>query len=152
MWLGQTVKESPFERIAKLIHVSVQRCDHASDNDFFVIYSPYLKKTKSVISNSFDTSKSTAINKVIWLLSHVQRGMRAIAADIVAQRGLCVCLSVGHTTKPCANGWTDRNAVWAEESRGSKESCNLEVHTVDTWWIPGESAQRRRCELSQPLL
>jgi len=34
-----------------------------------------------------------------------------------------VCLSVCHTSEPCKNGWTDRDAVLNEESGGSREPC-----------------------------
>ena len=32
-----------------------------------------------------------------------------------------VCRSVCHTSKPCENGRTDRNAVWVEDSDGPKK-------------------------------
>jgi len=34
-----------------------------------------------------------------------------------------VCRSVCHSSEPCKNGSTDRDAVWVEESGGSKEPC-----------------------------
>jgi len=34
-----------------------------------------------------------------------------------------VCRSVYHTSEPCKNGQTDRNAVWVVGSDGSNESC-----------------------------
>jgi len=34
-----------------------------------------------------------------------------------------VCRSLCHTSEPCKNGWTDRDAVWVEDSGGSRESC-----------------------------
>ena len=36
---------------------------------------------------------------------------------------LLVCRSVCHTSEPCENGCTDRDAVWVEDSAGPKESC-----------------------------
>ena len=32
-----------------------------------------------------------------------------------------VCRSVCHSSEPCKNGSTDRNAVWVEDSGGPKE-------------------------------
>jgi len=32
-----------------------------------------------------------------------------------------VSLSVCHSSEPCKNGWTDRDAVWVEDSGGPKE-------------------------------
>jgi len=37
--------------------------------------------------------------------------------------GLSVCVSVCHTSKPCKNGQTDRDAVWAEDSGGPRKPC-----------------------------
>jgi len=34
-----------------------------------------------------------------------------------------VCRSVCHTSEPCKNGCTDRDAVWAEDLGGPKEPC-----------------------------
>jgi len=34
-----------------------------------------------------------------------------------------VCRYVCHTTEPCKNGGTDRDAVWVGESDGPKELC-----------------------------
>jgi len=46
--------------------------------------------------------------------------MRPIVTDrIVWSVGLSVC----HNTEPCKNGWTDRDAVWVQDSGGSKEPC-----------------------------
>jgi len=33
------------------------------------------------------------------------------------------CLSVCHTSEPCKNGWTYRDAVWIEDSGGPREPC-----------------------------
>ena len=38
-------------------------------------------------------------------------------------RGLSVGLSVCHTSKPCKNGWTNRDAVWVVGSDGQQKSC-----------------------------
>jgi len=34
-----------------------------------------------------------------------------------------VCLLVRHTSEPCKNGWTDRDAIWFMDSGGPKEQC-----------------------------
>jgi len=34
-----------------------------------------------------------------------------------------VCRSVCHTSEPCKNGCTDRDAFWVEDSGGPKEPC-----------------------------
>jgi len=34
-----------------------------------------------------------------------------------------VCLSICHTSEPCENGLTDRDAVWVEDSDGPREPC-----------------------------
>jgi len=46
--------------------------------------------------------------------------MQPIATNRVAWS---VCRSVCHTSEPCKNGWTDRDAIWVEDSGGPKESC-----------------------------
>ena len=38
-------------------------------------------------------------------------------------RGLSVCRSVCHTSQPCKNGWSDRDAVWIEDSGVPREPC-----------------------------
>ena len=35
-------------------------------------------------------------------------------------------LSVCHTSGPCKNGWTDRDAVWFEDSGGLREPCIID--------------------------
>jgi len=49
----------------------------------------------------------------------LRSSMRPIVADRVAWS---VCRCVWHSSEPCKNGWTDRDAVWVENSGGSKES------------------------------
>jgi len=34
------------------------------------------------------------------------------------------CRSVGHSSDPCENGSTDRDAIWVEDSSGPKEACS----------------------------
>jgi len=46
--------------------------------------------------------------------------MHPIVTDRVAWS---VSLSVCHTSEPCKNGWTDRDAIWVEDSGGPKELC-----------------------------
>jgi len=46
--------------------------------------------------------------------------MRSIVTDRVAWS---VGLSVCHTSEPCKNGGTDRDAVWVEDSGGPREPC-----------------------------
>jgi len=49
--------------------------------------------------------------------------MRPIVTDRVAWSvGRSVGLSVCHTSEPCKNGWTDRDAIWVVGSDGPKES------------------------------
>jgi len=46
--------------------------------------------------------------------------MRPIVTDWIAWSvGLFVC----HSSEPCKNGWTDRDAVWVEDSGGPMEPC-----------------------------
>jgi len=46
--------------------------------------------------------------------------MRPVVTDRVAwSDGLSVC----HTCEPCRNGWINVDAVWTEESVGTKEPC-----------------------------
>ena len=47
---------------------------------------------------------------------------------IVTQRGLSVC----HSSEPCKNGWTDRDAVWVEDS-GGQENHVLEGGPDHEW-------------------
>ena len=60
------------------------------------------------------------------LLGHIAKciDIRPTATN-VASSEIAVCLSVciDHNREPCKNGWTDRNAVWAIDSCGPKESC-----------------------------
>jgi len=42
----------------------------------------------------------------------------------VARSVVCVFVCVGHTGELCRNGWTDRHAVWWDDSCGPKEPCN----------------------------
>ena len=55
-----------------------------------------------------------------------QPSMQDIATDVVTQRGLCVCLCVGHTGKLCKNGRTgwDVECGWGTaDSSKPKEPC-----------------------------
>jgi len=36
---------------------------------------------------------------------------------------LSICRYIFHTSEPCENGWTDRDAVWVMDSGGPKEAC-----------------------------
>jgi len=38
-------------------------------------------------------------------------------------RGLSVCRSVCHISKPCKHGCTDRDFIWVEDLGGPKEPC-----------------------------
>jgi len=70
--------------------------------------------------------------------------MRPIVTDRVA---LSVCRSVCHSSEPCKNRWTDRDAVW-DLSGGPKETC---IRWCCTLAPPGEYHWtvhvRRRCGL-----
>jgi len=46
--------------------------------------------------------------------------MRPIVTDRVVWY---VSRSVCHSSEPCKNSWTDRDAVWVEDSAGPKEPC-----------------------------
>jgi len=46
--------------------------------------------------------------------------MRPVVVDRIAWS---VGLSVRHTSEPCKNGLTDRDAVWVVESGGPREAC-----------------------------
>jgi len=37
--------------------------------------------------------------------------------------GRSVCLPVCHSSEPCKNSWTDRDAVWVEDSCGPRQLC-----------------------------
>jgi len=50
--------------------------------------------------------------------------MRPVVTDQVAWSvGLSVVLLVSHTSESCKNGWSDRVAVWVDDSGGPKEPC-----------------------------
>jgi len=50
--------------------------------------------------------------------------MRPIFTERVARSvGRSVCRSVCHTSEPCKNCCTDRDAVWVEDSGGPREPC-----------------------------
>ena len=50
--------------------------------------------------------------------------MQPLVTDRVTQSGcLLVCRPVCHTSEPCKNGCTDRDAVWVGDSGGPKEPC-----------------------------
>jgi len=57
-------------------------------------------------------------NKLLLLLGRIEvlrTSMRPTVTDRVAWRA---CLSVCHSSKPCENGGTDRDAVWELDSGG----------------------------------
>ena len=49
--------------------------------------------------------------------------MRPIVTNRLAWSACLTCLSVCHSSEPCKNGWTDRDAVWVEDSGGPREPC-----------------------------
>jgi len=49
--------------------------------------------------------------------------MRPIVTDQVAWSFVSVGLSVCHTSEPCKNVYTDRDAVWVDDLGGPKEPC-----------------------------
>jgi len=63
-----------------------------------------------------------------------------------------VCQSVCHDHEPCEICWTDRDAVWAVDSDGSKKHVLDGVHIVATWWIqlncPRAAAMRPFCQIT----
>jgi len=44
--------------------------------------------------------------------------------EVALSVSLCVC----HTSEPCKIGWTDRDAVWVEDSGGPKELRDASPH------------------------
>jgi len=48
-----------------------------------------------------------------------------------------LCRSVCHDHQSCKNGFTDRDAVWVQDSGGPEEPCSLldRVHVGATWRI-----------------
>jgi len=60
---------------------------------------------------------------VIFRLVLLDRIAHTTYVDAVCcyQPSSMVCLSVCHTTEPCKNGWTDRDAVWVGDSGGLRE-------------------------------
>jgi len=57
-----------------------------------------------------------------WLgrIAVLRTQTRPIVTDRVAWR---VGRSVCHTSEPCKNGCTDRDAIWVEHSGGPREAC-----------------------------
>ena len=49
--------------------------------------------------------------------------MRPIVTEVAWSACLSVFLSVCHNREPCANGRTDRGAVWCMDSGETKEPC-----------------------------
>jgi len=49
---------------------------------------------------------------------------------------LLVCLMVCHTSEPCKNGWTDRDAVYVEDSGGTREPLDgVQIpHGKEQFW------------------
>ena len=47
----------------------------------------------------------------------------SVATDVAWSYGLSVCLSAGYNCVLYKNGWTDRDAIWAEYSGVPKEPC-----------------------------
>jgi len=43
-----------------------------------------------------------------------------------------VCRSVCHSSEPCKNGLTDRDAIWVEDSNGPKENV-LDMGSDPSW-------------------
>jgi len=62
------------------------------------------------------------IHIIITIKPHRSTTFRPIVTDWVSLSvGPSICLSVWHSSEPCKNGWTDRDAVWDEDSEKSKE-------------------------------
>jgi len=61
----------------------------------------------------------------ILLLLLLARIARTTHVDVVYcyQPNSMVCRLVCHTSEPCKNGWTDRDAVWVEDSGGPRKPC-----------------------------
>jgi len=51
--------------------------------------------------------------------------MRPVVTDRLAWSvgDLWVCQSVCHSSEPCENSCTDRDAIWVEDSGGPREPC-----------------------------
>jgi len=77
------------------------------------------------------------------LLDHIARTTYIyVDAACCYRQSSVVCQFVCRTSEPCKNGWTDRDAVWVEDSE-----VGLENHVLDggpdplwEWAILGEGA------------
>jgi len=61
------------------------------------------------------------LGRIAVLPYYVRRCCLLLTTDSVVCRS--VCTSVCHSSEPCKNGWTDRDAVWVEDSGGPTEAC-----------------------------
>jgi len=53
--------------------------------------------------------------------AYCYRPSRVVCRSVGLSVCLSVCRSVCHTSEPCKNGCTDRDAVWVEDSGGPRE-------------------------------
>ena len=82
----------------------------------------------------------------LWLvpITRPHRSTTYVDAAYCYRPSSVVC----HSSEPCKNGWTDRDAVWDLDSGGPKEACirwgaNLAPPSVHHW----TAYVRRRCDL-----
>jgi len=95
-----------------------------------------------------DNTKFAIVAIVVVIWPH--RSTTYVYASYCYRPSSVVCRSVGHTSDPCKNGWSERDAVWVEHSSGPKEAC-IRWCAQCTLAPPGEYHWtvdvRRRCGL-----
>jgi len=76
--------------------------------------------------------------KLLWPLIRLHRSTTYVDAAYCYRPSSVVCESVCHTSKPCKNGCTDRDAVWVGDLHGRKEPCirwwSRSPHSKGQFW------------------
>ena len=60
---------------------------------------------------------------VIIIIIRLHRSTDYVDVAYFYRPSSMVCRSVCHTSEPCKNAWTDWDAIWVEDSGGSREAC-----------------------------
>jgi len=79
--------------------------------------SAFIKWTGWSLSRSDHGHEDSTTNTVVELLSLLGRIVDAVYCY---RPSSVVC----HISEPCKNGWTDRDAIWVEDSGGPREPCS----------------------------
>jgi len=86
-------------------------------NNFFRIQEMWFDPLFSLSAFQSRAQHNAELPSVIILLRRIaMQSIRRCVLLLQMQRGLTVCVYVGHNPEPCRNGWTDRDAVWVVDA------------------------------------